>query len=46
MGDNESGGNHKESPGIETEVVQACDEKKGALCRKDGDGNEGTREKS
>ena len=26
-GDNESGGNHKESPGKEVEVVWACDEK-------------------
>ena len=25
-GDNESGGNHKESPGKEAEVVWACDE--------------------
>ena len=27
--DNESGGNHKESPGKEVEVVWACDEKRG-----------------
>ena len=29
----------------EAEVVGACDEKRGALHRKDGDGNESTREK-
>ncbi len=32
--DNESGGNHKESPGKVVEVVWACDEKRGTLCRK------------
>ena len=32
---NESGGNRKESPGTEVEVVWACDEKRGALRRKD-----------
>ena len=29
--DNESGGDRKESPGTEVEVVWACDEKRGAL---------------
>ena len=43
--DNESGGNHKESPGKEVEVVWACDEKRGILRRKEGDVNEGTGEK-
>ena len=43
--DNESGENRKESPGKEVEVVWACDEKRGALRRKEGDGNESTREK-
>ena len=43
--DNESGGNHKESPGKKVEVVWACDEKRGRLCRKEGDGNESTWEK-
>ena len=43
--DNESGGNHKESPGKEVEVVWACDEKRGTLSRKEGDGNESTGEK-
>ncbi len=43
--DNESGGNHKESPGKDAEVVWACDEKRGALRRKEGDGNESTGEK-
>ena len=38
-GDNESGGNRKENPGEEVEVVLAFDEKRGALCRKEGDGN-------
>ena len=42
--DNESGGNHKESPGNEVEVVWACGEKRGTLRRKEGDGNEGTGE--
>ena len=31
-------GNHKESPGKEVEVVWACDEKRGTLRRKEGDG--------
>ena len=35
----QKGGNHKESPGKEVEVVWACDEKRGALHRKEGDGN-------
>ena len=43
--DNESGGNHKESPRKEVEVVWACDEKRGTLRRKEGDGNESTGEK-
>ena len=43
--DNESWGNRKESPGKEVEVVWECDQKKGALCRKEGDGNESTGEK-
>ena len=38
-GDNESGRNRKESPGKEVEVVWASNEKRGALCRKEGDGN-------
>ena len=38
MRDNESGGNGKESPGKEVEVVWACDEKRRALCRKVCDG--------
>ena len=33
-----------ESPGKEDEVVRAHDEKRGALRRKEGDGNESTRE--
>ena len=37
--------NRKESPGKEVEVVWACDEMRGALRRKDGDGNESTGEK-
>ena len=37
---NKSGGNRKENPGKEVEVVRACDEKRGALRRKEGDGNE------
>ena len=40
--DNESGGNRKENPRKEGEVVWACDEKRGALRRKKGDGNENT----
>ena len=42
---NESGRNRKESPGKEVKVVLACDQKRGALQRKEGDGNESTREK-
>ena len=38
------GGNHI-SPGKKVEVVWACDEKTGTLRRKEGDENEGTREK-
>ena len=34
-----------ESPGKEVEVVWTCDGKTGALRRKEGDGNESTREK-
>ena len=30
----------KIGPGKEVEVVWACDEKRGTLCRKEGDGNE------
>ena len=40
-----SGGNRKERTGKDVEVVWACDEKKGALRTKEGDGNESTREK-
>ena len=40
--DNESGGNHKESPGKEFEVVWACNEKRGTLRRKEGDRNGST----
>ena len=36
-GDNESGRNPKESPGKEVEMVWACDEKRGALRRKEGE---------
>ena len=43
--DNESVRNFKESPGKEVDVVWSCDAKRGALCRKEGDGNESTREK-
>ena len=43
--DNESGGNRKESPGKEVEVLWACDEERGALRREEGDGSESTREK-
>ena len=39
------GGNRKERPGNEIEVVWACDEKRGTLRRKEGDGNESTGEK-
>ena len=42
---NGSGGNRKETPGKEVEMVRACDEKRGALRRKYGDGNESTGEK-
>ena len=42
MRDNESGGNHKEITGKEVEVVLACDEKRGTVHRKKGDGNEST----
>ena len=44
-GDNGSGENRKECPGNEVEVVSACDEKRGTVHRKEGDGNESTREK-
>ena len=40
--DNESGGNLKESPAKEDEVVWACDDKRGALRRKEGNGNGST----
>ena len=41
-----SGANRKESAGKEIEeVVWACHENRGALRRKEGDGNESTREK-
>ena len=43
--DNESGGNHKESTGKKVEVVWACDEKRGTLRTKEGDGNDSTGEK-
>ena len=39
------GRNHKESPRKEVEVVWACDEKRGAIRRKEDDGNESTGEK-
>ena len=42
--DNESGGNRKESPRKTVEEVWVCDEKRGALLMKEGDGNESTRE--
>ena len=35
----------KESPANEVEVAWTCGEKRGALRRKEGDGNEGTVEK-
>ena len=44
-GYNACGGHRNERPGKEVEVVWACDEKRGALRRKEGDGNESTREK-
>ena len=34
--DNESGGNHKESPGKKVEAVWACDEKRGTLRKSEG----------
>ena len=40
--DNKSGRTLKESRGKEVEVVWACDEKRGTLRRKEGDGNEST----
>ena len=43
--DNESGRNRKQSPGKVIEVVWACDEKRGTLHRKEGDGNESTGDK-
>ena len=43
--DNESGGNRKESPRKEVEMIRTCDEKKGTLRRKERDGNESTGEK-
>ena len=43
--DNESGEKHKESTGKKFEVVWACHAKRGTLRRKEGDGNESTREK-
>ena len=39
-----SGVNRKQSPGQEVEVVWACDEKRGTLGRREGDGNENSRE--
>ena len=44
-GTTQVGGNHKESQGKEVEVVWACDEKRGTLCRKESGGNESTRVK-
>ena len=38
MRDNESGGNHKERTGRKVDMVWACDEKRGTLRRKEGDG--------
>ena len=43
--DNKTGENRKERPGKEVEVVWVCDEKRGALLRKEGDGNVSTGEK-
>ena len=43
-GDNKSGGNRKETAGNKFEVGWACDEKRGTLRRKEGDGNESTSE--
>ena len=40
--DNESRGTREKGTGKEDEVVWACDEKRGALRRKKGDGNEST----
>ena len=45
LGNNKSWGNLKERPGNEVEVVWACDAKRGALCRKEADGNGSSREK-
>ena len=45
MGDNESGENPNESPGKTVEVMWGCDEKRGTLRRKEGDGSETKREK-
>ena len=45
MRDNKSGGNRKEGPGKEVEMVWACDGKRGALRKKQGDWNESTGEK-
>ena len=39
------GGNLKDSPGKDVEVVWGYDEKRAALRRKEGDGNESAREK-
>ena len=44
MGDNESERILKESSRKEVEVVWACDAKRVALCRKEGDGNVDKRE--
>ena len=44
MRDN-GGGNRKESPGKEVGVVLGCDEKRGALRKKEGDLNDSTVEK-
>ena len=41
----ESGGNVEQSPGQEVGAAWACDENRGALRRKEGDGNGSTREK-
>ena len=43
--DNKSRGTRKESRGNEVEVVWASDEKRGALRKKEGGGNESTRGK-
>ena len=44
-GDNKNGTNLKDSTGKNVDVVWSCDAKIGALHRKEGDGNESTREK-